>query len=166
MQFHKPWESTSYIYHKNTDCCGQLWARQRLVMIFTTSHFTWSFWGTFRIPTDQVSPSQTLRCPGAFRFLPTGLHGLRFGFCFAGPLPLHSLSHGPLLSVHFGESLIIRLYSEIDHIHLSSEAQCVSHHLPHVPHKINSLLDLIITAILYLIILYFIVSHWLHQLNF
>ncbi len=23
-----------------------------------------------------------------------------------------------------------RLYSEIDHIHLSSEAQCVSHHLP------------------------------------
>ncbi len=25
-----------------------------------------------------------------------------------------------------------RLYSEIDHIHLSSEAQCVSHHLPQV----------------------------------
>ena len=26
----------------------------------------------------------------------------------------------------------VRLYSEIDHIHLSSEAQCVSHHLPQV----------------------------------
>ncbi len=28
--------------------------------------------------------------------------------------------------------LIILGYSEIDHIHLSSEAQCVSHHLPQV----------------------------------
>ncbi len=34
--------------------------------------------------------------------------------------------------VHFGESLIVRLYSEIDHIHLSSEAQCVSHLYPQV----------------------------------
>ncbi len=33
---------------------------------------------------------------------------------------------------HFGESLIVRLYSEIDQIHLSSEAQCVSHQLPQV----------------------------------
>ncbi len=31
-----------------------------------------------------------------------------------------------------GEFLVVRLYSEIDHIHLSSEAQCVSHHLPQV----------------------------------
>ncbi len=30
----------------------------------------------------------------------------------------------------FGESLVVRLYSEIDQIHLSIEAQCVSHHLP------------------------------------
>ncbi len=30
------------------------------------------------------------------------------------------------------ESLIVRLYSEIDQIHLSSEAQCASHHLPPV----------------------------------
>ncbi len=30
------------------------------------------------------------------------------------------------------ESLVIRLYSEIDHIHLSSEAQCVSHLYPQV----------------------------------
>ncbi len=44
---------------------------------------------------------------GTFQFLPTGLHGLCFGFCFAGPFPLRSLSHGPLLRVHFGESLVI-----------------------------------------------------------
>ncbi len=67
---------------------------------------------------------------GTFQFLPTGLHGLCVGFCFAGPLPLRSLLHGPLSRVHFGESLVVRLYSGIDHIHLSSEAQCVSHHLP------------------------------------
>ncbi len=33
------------------------------------------------------------------------------------------------------------IYSEIDHIHLSSEAQCVSHHLPlvdcHIPQNIE-----------------------------
>ncbi len=111
-------------------------------MNYTTSHYIWSSWDTFRIPTDQISPSQTLRCPGAcdfppwgsrtFQFQPTGLHGLCFGFWFAGPLPLRSLSHGPLSRVHFVESLVVRLYSEIDHIHLSSEAQCVSHHLPQV----------------------------------
>ncbi len=76
---------------------------------------------------------------GTFHILPTGLHGLCFGFCFAGPLPLRSLSHGPLSRVHFGESLVIRLYSEMDHIHLSSEAQCVSHLLPPVDcHKYTS----------------------------
>ncbi len=32
-------------------------------------------------------------------------------------------------ALHFTWS-ILGLYSEIDHIHLSSEAQCVSHHLP------------------------------------
>ncbi len=36
-----------------------------------------------------------------------GLRGLCFGFCFAGPLPQRSLSHGPLLRVHFGESLVL-----------------------------------------------------------
>ncbi len=70
-----------------------------------------------------------VQVPVIFR-LPTGLHGLCFGFCFASPLPLRSLTHGPLLRICFGESLVFRLYSEIDHIHLSSEAQCVSHHLP------------------------------------
>ncbi len=44
---------------------------------------------------------------GTFQFLPTGLHGLCFAFCFAGPLPLRCLFHGPLLRVHFGESLVL-----------------------------------------------------------
>ncbi len=46
-------------------------------------------------------------------------------------IPLRILL-GPLSRVHFGESLVIRLYSEIDHIHLSSEAQCVSHLTHHL----------------------------------
>ncbi len=50
----------------------------------------------------------------------------------AGPLPLCSLLHGLLSRVHFGESLVVRLYSEIDHIHLISEAHCVSHLYPQV----------------------------------
>ncbi len=49
---------------------------------------------------------------------------------FAGPLPLCSLTNGPLFRVRFGESLVIRLYSEIGLLHLSIEAQCVSHLLP------------------------------------
>ncbi len=88
---------------------------------------------------DHFRPITGARCVspwpikiGTFHILPTGLHGLCFGFCFAAPLPLRSLLHGPLSRVHFGESLVVRLYSEIDHMHLSSEAQCVSHHLPQV----------------------------------
>ncbi len=67
---------------------------------------------------------------GSFQFLPTGLHGLCFGCCFSGPLPLRSLTNGPLFRVRFGESLVVRLYSEIGHIHLSIEAQCVTTLLP------------------------------------
>ncbi len=67
---------------------------------------------------------------GTFQFLPMGLHGLCFGCCFSGPLPLRSLANGPLFRVRFGESLVVRLYSEIDHIHLSIEAQCVTTLLP------------------------------------
>ena len=39
---------------------------------------------------------------------------------------------GPLriLLGQIWDTLIVRLYSEIDHIHLSSEAQCVSHLYP------------------------------------
>ena len=50
-------------------------------------------------------------------------------FCFRST-PLRSLILGPLSRVHFGESLVVRLYSEIDHTYLSIEAQCVSHHYP------------------------------------
>ncbi len=39
-------------------------------------------------------------------------------------------TNGPLFRVRFGESLVYRLYSEIDHLHLSIEAQYVSHLLP------------------------------------
>ncbi len=42
----------------------------------------------------------------------------------------HVLRSGLVIKVRFGESLVVRLYSEIDHIHLSIEAQCVSHLLP------------------------------------
>ncbi len=40
------------------------------------------------------------------------------------------LGYGPPIGVHFRESLVIRLYSEIDQIHLSIEAQCVTTLLP------------------------------------
>ncbi len=59
-----------------------------------------------------------------FQLLPTGQHGLCFGYCFSGPLPLRSLINGPPIGVRFQESLVIRLYSEIRQIHLSIEAQC------------------------------------------
>ncbi len=63
---------------------------------------------------------------GSFQFLPTGLHGLCFGCCFSGLLPLRSLANGPPIGVRFWESLVGRLHSEIDQIHLSIEAQCVT----------------------------------------
>ncbi len=50
-------------------------------------------------------------------------------FCFRST-PQRSLLLGPLSRVHFGESLVNRLYSEIDHTYLSIEAQCISHHYP------------------------------------
>ncbi len=130
--------------------------RSRLVMEYTTSYFPLIVLG-YRLDSKRsYGPQPDTWCPGAcgfppqgsrdqfiqsnhlpikigtFQFLPTGLHGLCFGFCFAGPVPLRSLLHGTLSRVHFGESLVVRLYSEIDQIHLSSEAQCVSHHLPQV----------------------------------
>ncbi len=53
-----------------------------------------------------------------------------FGCYFSGPLPLRSLLNGPPISVRFRESLVVRLYSEIDQIHLSIEAHCVTTLLP------------------------------------
>ncbi len=50
-------------------------------------------------------------------------------FCFRST-PQRSLIHGPLSKVLFGESLVNRVYSEIDQTYLSIEAQCVSHYYP------------------------------------
>ncbi len=52
-------------------------------------------------------------------------------FCRSAPSTYpnkRSTLQGPFRE--FGESLVVRLYSEIDHLHLSIEAQCVSHLLP------------------------------------
>ncbi len=133
-------------------------------MDYTTSHFTWSFWDTFRIPTNQVSPSQTLRCPGAcdsrheghvvifgpitglanqYWYLPVPTYGstwvvLWLLFCRSAPSTF-PVTWSTLKSPFRGVPSH-RLYSEIDHIHLSSEAQYVSHHLPlvdcHIPYWI------------------------------
>ncbi len=67
---------------------------------------------------------------GFLQFLPTGRHGLCFGYLFSGLLPLRSLIDSPPFGVCFRESLVIRLYSEIDKIHLRIEAQCSTACLP------------------------------------
>ncbi len=46
------------------------------------------------------------------------------------PLIVFGYPSDSTLQDPFRESLVFRLYSEIDHLHLSSEAQCVSHLLP------------------------------------
>ncbi len=40
------------------------------------------------------------------------------------------LTNGPHFRARFGESPVVRLYSQIDNLHLSIEAQCISHLLP------------------------------------
>ena len=63
--------------------------------------------------------------------LPTGQYGLCFGYCFSGLLPLRSHLNSPPFGVCFRESLVSsRLYSEIDQLHLSIEAQCGTTYLP------------------------------------
>ncbi len=102
----------------------------------------WSFWDTIRISTDQVGLARHsgVQVPvisrhgvmwsflpiniGTFQFLPTGLHVLCFGFCFAGPLPLRSLVHGPLLRVHFGESLVLD-YTQISTLALKLSVSAI-----------------------------------------
>ncbi len=79
---------------------------------------------------EQVPEVAKVNKIGFLQFLPMGQHELCFGYLFSGPLPLCSLIIGPPIGVSFRDSLVFRLYSEIDHIHLSSEAQCVSHLLP------------------------------------
>ncbi len=126
--------------------CGyDTWFAVRLVMDYTISCFARSFWDTYRIPRDHVSPSQTHRCPEGLWFppkwsldhfywhlsypTPQVYMGFLWLFCFRST-PQRSLILGPLSRVHFGESLVNRLYSEIGQTYLSIEAQCVSHHYP------------------------------------
>ncbi len=87
--------------HKNNaGCCGQLWVRH----MFCGR----DLWWTIPLHIFHWSCWDTL-------WIPTDHM---------------DLINGPLSRVRFGESLVFRLYSEIDHLHLSSEAQCVSHLLP------------------------------------
>ncbi len=67
---------------------------------------------------------------GFLQFLPTGQYVLCFGYCFSGPLPLRLHFNSPPFGVCFRESLVFRLHSEIDQIHLSIEAQSDTACLP------------------------------------
>ncbi len=109
-----------------TGCCGQLWVwhmfcGQDLWCTMPLHIFHWSCWDTLWIPNDHMDLCQT-PCVQVPYYLPTGLHGLCFGCCFSGPLPLRSLINGPSIGVCFRESLVIRLHTEIDQIHLGIEA--------------------------------------------
>ncbi len=48
--------------------------------------------------------------------------GCALAIVFSGPLPLRSLINGPPIGVRIRESLVVRVYSEIDQIHLGIEA--------------------------------------------
>ena len=69
--------------------------------------------------------------------------------------PQRSLIYGPLSRVLFGESLVNRLYSEIDQIHLSIEAQCVS---PYYPLWTATMMSYMDTLFLKSILLHYIVT--------
>ncbi len=103
-----------------------------------------SCWDTIWVPADHVNLSQThckqvpdfSRAQGLgftqvnqsqYNWLPpVATYGSTwvvlwlFMYCFSGPL--RSLINGPPIGVRFRESLVIRLHSEIDHIHLGIEA--------------------------------------------
>ncbi len=62
------------------------------------------------------------------RPLPTGQYGLCFGYCFSGPLPPRShIGQSTFRGLFPGVPSLNRLYSEIQQIHLSIEAQCDHH---------------------------------------
>ena len=86
-----------------------------------------SHWNTVWIPIDRMDLCQThcKQVPDFFQFLPSGQYGLCFGYCFSGRLPLRSPFNSPPFGVCFRE-----LHAEIDQIHLSIEAQCVTVCLP------------------------------------
>ncbi len=138
-------------------CCGQLWVRHMfcgrdLWWTIPLHIFHWSCWDTFWIPKDHMDLSQIpcVQVPVVSRYrdhvvnldqsqsslrnirLPVPTYGSTWVviwllFCRSAP---PTLINSPLFRVRFRESLVVRLYSEIDHLHLSSEAQCVSNLLP------------------------------------
>ncbi len=116
--------------HISIVCVGIPFGFQTIIWTFARHLVSRPQGGGFSLYADKFPQQGSRRQFGSFQFLPTGLHGLCFGCCVSGPLPLRSLTDGPLFRVCFGESLVVRLYSEIDHIHLSIEAQCVSTLLP------------------------------------
>ena len=71
-------------------------------------------------PTLGLSQLKQVNTCGFPQFPLSGQCGLCFGHCFSGPLPLRSHYNPPC----FRMSLVYRLHSEIDQIHLSIEAQC------------------------------------------
>ncbi len=129
------------------DCCGQLWVRHMFCgrTCDELYHFTFlhrSFWDTLRIPTDQVALARhsgvqvpVFPATGSHGHFPVPTYGstwvvLWLLFCRSAPSTFPgtwSTHKGPFRGVPSH-----RLYSEIDHIHFSIEAQCVSHHLPPV----------------------------------
>ncbi len=98
--------------------CGyDTWFAVRLVMDYTASHFTWSILGYLLDPTRSSQPEPDTQVSRCLWFPPKESRGhfrpIRGARCVSP-----WLTREP--------------YSEIDQIHLSSEAQCVSHHLPPV----------------------------------
>ncbi len=88
-------------------CCGQLWVWH----MYCSQDLWWAM--PLHISIDHVGipygfqpiiwtfVRHTVSRYLIFQFLPTGLHGLCFGCCFSGPLPLHSLINGPPIGVSF-----------------------------------------------------------------
>ncbi len=121
-------------------CCGQLWVwhmfcgkgswwvippTKSMDRIETPLRFQSIVWTFVRHTVSRclIFPSAPGSGQGHVgKFLPTGKHGLCFGYLFSGPLPLHSLKDGPPFGVSFRESLVVRLHSKIDQIHLGIEA--------------------------------------------
>ncbi len=59
---------------------------------------TWSNWTNHRhcyIIFGVAGRAAKINTIGFLRFLPLGQHGLCFGYCFSGPLPLRSTLRGP-----------------------------------------------------------------------
>ncbi len=103
-------------------CCGQLWVRH----VFCGRNLCW----TIIFSIDRVGIPfgfQTIRWTLARHlvsrclYLPIPTYGstwvVLWLLFFRSAPALHSLTNGPLLRVRFKESLVVRLYSEIDQIH-------------------------------------------------